>query len=351
MIYYTVAIPLFILSFLSILNKKLTKNSDYIGGFFVLILTIMATVRYKTGTDFDSYTSIYNDINSLFDGLAGREYLEFGFRCFTAFLKTFSDSPTLFFGAMGALTLGLLYFGLKKIEGINIYIALLLYFMIFYISYTFNAMRQAVAMSIFIYSLSYIFEGKFKQVFLLAILASSFHTTGILIIISYFITRSKVNLTYYFIFGTLVSFILYRLSFFTVLSDLFFKSRFHRFLEIHSGGLLAIQLLIRSVISFFFVFVSLYIIKTDVFKKLTTMYLLGYFIYIIFYDSAMLATRFNMFFRVLEIVMFSMILYQSRYLFNRVIVFILISFLAVNILSKDINNPDNEYHSILNYDK
>ncbi len=345
MIYYTIVIPLFVLSILSILNRKMTKYSNYIGGVFVMILTVMASIRYKTGKDFDAYTNMYENITSLFDGAMGYEYIEPGFRYFVAFLKIFSDSPILFFGVMGTLTLAFLYFGLKKIEGVNIYIALFLYFMIFYISYTFNAMRQGVTMSVFVYSLSYIFERKFKKVLLLTILATSFHFSGILIILSYFVTKLRMKLVPYFLIGTVTSFLLYRLGFIGQLVDAIFGNKFHRYVE-HYGSLTIIQLYIRTVLSFFFVLASSYIIRTDIFRKLVMMYLLGYYLYIILYDAGMMATRFNMFFRILEIVLFSMILYQSKYLANRVLFFILAVFLASITFYSDMTYDINIYKTI-----
>lgn len=84
-------------------------------------------------------------------GYTGRDYLEPGFRYFVSILKIFTESTVAFFLTMAAVTLGFLYAGLKKIPEINIFLAISLYLMIFFMPYTINAMRQAVAMSIFIY--------------------------------------------------------------------------------------------------------------------------------------------------------------------------------------------------------
>ena len=60
----------------------------------------------------------------------------------------------------------------------------------------------------------------------------------------------------------------------------------------------------------------------------------------------MMATRFNMFFRVLEIVMFSMVLYQSKFVLNRIIVFIFAFSLAILTFYLDIMNDDNIYQTL-----
>lgn len=346
MIYNVIALPLFLLSLFSILDTKFTKYSKYIGSFFIFILITIATIRYKTGTDFDSYTSIWEGISSLSDGAAGREYLEPGFRYLLSFLKMFTDSPVLFFGVMATITLCFFYSGLKKIEDINIYVAIFFYFMIFYIPYAFNAMRQAVAMSIYIYSLSYILNKRFKAVFLLSILASSFHISGILILLSYMIIKIKFNLIYFFVLGTVISFLLYYTGFISSLIDLTFGNKFSLYVE-NYGRISTSQLYFRTVLAIFFVLLSSYVLRIDSYKKIVLMYLLGYFLYIILADAGMMATRFNMFFRVLEIILFSMVLHQSRYILNRVFIFIFLLSLTVTNFNKDITNKDNFYKTIL----
>jgi hypothetical protein len=200
------------MSLLSVLSNKAIKHSNIISLLFLIVLIFLASIRYRTGSDYLSYVSIWNDITPFYDGETGREYLEPGFRYFVSILKMFTSETSIFFFSMAFLTLAVLYSGLKKIEYLNIYVAISLYFMIFYMPYTFNAMRQAVAMSIFIYSLIYIINNDFKKVLFLSLLAASFHLTGLLILISYFISRVKFQLINYFLIGMVVSFVVYYLN-------------------------------------------------------------------------------------------------------------------------------------------
>jgi len=304
----------------------------------------MASIRYNTGTDFHTYETIWRGITPLHEGISGYNYLEPGFRYFVSFLKMFGDSSVIFFSSMAFLTLTIMYIGLKKIDNINIYVALSIYFMVFYMPYAFNGMRQALAMSIFIFSLTYIINGNFKKTFVLSLIAASFHVSGILILLAYIVSRFKTNLIHYFLVGTILSLLLFHFNIFGQLIDLAFGEMFSRHL-VSWGGTSGFQLFMRFVIAIYFIFVSYKVVKTRSFKKIVIIYLLGFFIYIALSDANMMATRFNMFFRVLEVVLFSMILYQSRYLSNRVLFFVFVFAIAIATFYVNISNPDNTYNT------
>lgn len=304
----------------------------------------MASIRYNTGTDFHTYETIWRGITPLHEGISGYSYLEPGFRYFVSFLKMFGDSSVIFFSSMAFLTLTIMYIGLKKIDNINIYVGLSIYFMVFYMPYAFNGMRQALAMSIFVFSLTYIINKDFKKTFALSLIAASFHISGLLILLAYIVSRFKINLIYYFLVGTVLSFLFFHFNVLGQIIDLAFGAKFSRHL-VQWGGTSGFQLSIRFVIAIFFIFVSYKVVKTRSFKKIVAIYLLGLFIYIALADANMMATRFNMFFRVLEVVLFSMILYQSRYLANRILFFLFTFAIAIATLYVNISNPDNSYNT------
>jgi hypothetical protein len=127
--------------------------------------------------------------------------------------------------------------------------------------------------------------------------------------------------------------------------DLFFGAKFSAFSD-SWGSTSIFQFLIRFIIVLFFVFISIKVIKTKFFEKTVIIYLLGFFIYIALADANMMAVRFNMFFRVLEVVLFSMVLYQSQYITNRVLFFIFTFALAISTFYLNISNEDNIYQTI-----
>ena len=246
---------------------------------------------------------------------------------------------------MSFLTLVILYKGLHKLSNINIYIAITLYFMMFYMGYVFNGMRQAVSMSLLIYSLTYIINGNLKKTFIITAIATSFHSTGFLIIISYFLTRININIILYFLIGLVLSIIFYYFNFLGSIIDLLVGGKFSHYIEFW-GDTSLFQMTTRILLAIFFMFISIKVIKTNFFINITKIYLLGFFIYIALLDANMMATRFNMFFRVLEIVMFSMVLYQSKFVLNRIIVFIFAFSLAILTFYLDIMNDDNIYQTL-----
>lgn len=167
MIYSLVLAPLMLLAFLSMLSKSRYQSLNFLAFLFVVLLVLIAGLRDGTGTDTNTYVSIWRNIVSLDQalmlGYTDRDYLEPGFRFFVSILKIFTESSVVFFLAMATVTLGFLYAGLRKIPQINIFLAIALYLMIFFMPYTLNAMRQAVAMSIFIFVLPYILNGNLKK--------------------------------------------------------------------------------------------------------------------------------------------------------------------------------------------
>ena len=264
------------------LSRSYNKYSYLIGYFFILILVFIASLRYKTGTDYESYSSIWRSVlplnKAIEEGHFGADYLEFGFLLFTSFIKIFSENSLIFFTSMSFLTLVILYKGLHKLSNINIYIAITLYFMMFYMGYVFNGMRQAVSMSLLIYSLTYIINGNLKKTFIITAIATSFHSTGFLIIISYFLTRININIILYFLIGLVLSIIFYYFNFLGSIIDLLVGGKFSHYIEFW-GDTSLFQMTTRILLAIFFMFISIKVIKTNFFINITNLFTWFFYIY------------------------------------------------------------------------
>jgi hypothetical protein len=320
----------------------------------VFILIIFAGLRYKTGTDFESYMGIWSGIKPIyffFNNDFGYASLEPGFLFFTSLLRTISTSEILFLLSMSSISIIPVYLGLKKINILYVIPGLFFYLLVFYIPYIFNGMRQAVAMGIFVYTLPYILDDKKKKIILLTLLAISFHTSGIIILISYLIYKIKINLSFFLVGGVSLTVLL---SKYVSVQLVFEKLGLNiYYLEELSKSTSVFQILTRIIVLLFLLlFYRLFVQNSSyniVYKNLFKAYFLGFFIYVYFFELNTFATRINMFFRVLEVILFPIILISTKRLMNKVIVYITFLFLGTYIFISSLSNSDNDYHFFFQY--
>ena len=351
MIYTLTLLPLVIHSFLSMLKKDRNINLNYLAFVFVIILILIAGLRDGTGTDTKTYASIWRNIlpfdEYLIYGYTGRDYLEPGFRIFVSILKMFTVSSITFFIIMASITLGFLYAGLRKIPQINLLLAIAMYLMIFYMPYTLNAMRQAVAMSIFIFVLPNILNAEFKKTFFWTLLAASFHSVGFLIILAYIVAQSKVKLLPFIFSGLVFSALFYYFKVLKHFLDIISPGLYSLFVDNENWGSVdLVQIVLRFLILASLVFSALFVYKQSWFSKLVMVYSIGFFIYIALAESNMLAARFNLFFRILEVVMFPIIVVSANKFSYRFLYFVIALTFGIYTFYINLLNEDNIYVSI-----
>lgn len=150
--------------------------------FIVSLLTIIAAFRYETGMDYETYETIYINIRN---GWA--ENIEIGFSTLCRFCIALGGTPQLMFAIMAIATIPLLYCAYKRYSP-NIIMTLWVFlcFGQMYLN-TFNVIRQCFAVALFLYSIQYITLKKPIKYLALICLASTFHTTAILLAPLYWI--------------------------------------------------------------------------------------------------------------------------------------------------------------------
>lgn len=348
MAYIFISIPLLLFSILSLFVTEFRKNTKLLSIPFIIVLSIMAGIRSGTGTDFYNYRSIWNNIPPLysFNESSTYLYLEPGFRLFASFLKMFSNSEVLFFSSMALLTIGILYIGLNKIHGLNVLVAVTLFFMIFYMPYVFNAMRQAVAMSFFVYAIPSIVNGNLMKTVVISCIAASFHYSGFAILIAFPFAQIKANNILFLLYITILSLVLKFSGIVTFLFDLIFAGKYSRWILKDGEPLPLSQIGIRYLVAITLVLIAHFLIKSDYLRRILNIYLLGLVFYIVFMDTGTYATRFNLFFRILEIVLFPLIINYTRFVGNRIIFFCISLILGLYIFSINIGGSSNQYNTI-----
>jgi hypothetical protein len=330
-----------------------TLNS-MIGMLAFAALLWLAAFRINTGTDFDTYAQIWDRtlvlskvaIDDVFFG-----YLEPLFVATNLLLKTMSDSRTLFFASYALLTLYPLHRAIKSFR-VNQAHAYVVYFSIFYLPYALNAMRQAVAMSLLLVALKYILTGRKYIVWLIALIAGGFHFTGFLILVIYYANQifSKKNWKpeSVLLIGLPCAIAIGQLGMGGKIFFALFEYKFETYAELFSETTSISSMAFRIGLAMILV-VGARASPTDrPLRQLINIYLLGLFFYFGLSEFNMLATRFNMFFRVMEVIIIPLVGSRQRGA-RWILVYVLTSGLLFATLWAIANEPDYKYRSIFSF--
>lgn len=344
MIYFFV----FLLGLLSAGLGATSRTTNAVAGLGLLLtLCVLAGVRSNTGTDFATYADIWGATSALFDpnGSILTGFYEPLFLIANSTLRQFTSDQTVFFTFYATLTLFMLHLGIRKLS-LNLAYAYLLYFSIFYLPYLFNAMRQAVAMSFFVYAIPAILQQRTTRVVLIGLVASGFHFSGTLIIVGYFFRKMAraLNLSPWNVFF-IVSLLGGIMAITGIIGNIFFAvfPGAIVFQEVFDTASSPVNLATRfGICVLILTFAKLIRGEKRDIDTLIIIYLLGLFIYLSLYQFNMLATRFNMLFRVLEVAIVPMIALRLKSDWRAVFVAVMMVFasLALFVVS---NQPDYTY--------
>lgn len=289
-------------------------TSLIIGSFLALLIAL----RVDTGTDFPTYLAIW-DYTSTLPDLTIEEtffhFLEPLFVLTTSALKTFEPDVRIFFVVYGIATIVLLHKSIVwfRLNGPHAY---LVYVGMFLLPYAFNGMRQALAMSIFLYALRFILRRKVGMVALWTVIASGFHLTGILIGLAYVVHRwteeREFRLSRWFFWGAMISSMVGIAGLGGKLFFTLFEYKAETYAELFNEGNSLTNVAVRLVLAGLLVFGASRVPPSRLLRQLLVLYSLGLFIYLSLSEFNMLATRFNMFFRALEVILIPMILERLR---------------------------------------
>lgn len=314
------------LCFLALIRVFATFNTRLIEVFFILFLIFFAAIRSESvGADTANYIFFFKSSPNIINfDINYRPELEYGFKLYLSFLKTITDSSEIFLFVSTAVCIIPLYIGLKKIAPHYTLLGLILYFLVFYINYPINVLRQGMVMSIFIYSLPFILDKKSYQVLFLGLLAGSLHSTGYLILFVYLYSLLKNKyLIYVSILFIVSSIIMYKYSFLqNILFTYIAEDKEATYTEKYGSSTTLAQYSYRVILALFFS-VSAYFIKDKQLTKILVLYLIGFVVYIALSADNLIAARFNMVFRILEVVMVSLIFYLSKEIKYKFILFII----------------------------
>lgn len=179
-------------------NKKNWQNGFLL--LLFLLLFIFLGLRYNVGSDYQNYANRF--INNYHRG-----NIEILFNKIVAFVNYFSLNYQMGFIISAAITMGFYFLGIRNLMYIkNKYIILLTFFAFEFYFFTFNAVRQGIALSIFLFSIKFIQEKKILPYIFFISLAVMFHFSSIILFPMYFLLNLRFNKKVYFIMLTSVLF-------------------------------------------------------------------------------------------------------------------------------------------------
>lgn len=205
MFYLICFIILFVLALLNIqMHDKL--STQILMGISAIMLIAIAGLRYETGGDWDTYTTLFAKFPSFSRLMAHPAILlklrvEEGFVLLCAFIKSLGGNIQHLFFVVSFINITLITCVLPKYTKYPV-VALLCYYGILYFNLEMIYIRQATAVALCFFSLQYLQSRSLWKYLLVILLACTFHRVAVLMIPLYFILNIKFSQwTYLIVIG------------------------------------------------------------------------------------------------------------------------------------------------------
>ena len=190
MMYYVVAV---ILSLICASYAANVKKVNSLQGTYrtlcvlaFLPMTFVSVFRYEVGTDWPIYDEYFHKIDAGID-----KFTEPGFNLLNKVISVFTKDSWWLFAAC-ALIIGVFMFKAIMDQSVNPAFSILVYVLAGDYFNSQNQLRQAIAMSIFLYAFKYVKARDWKRYFFWMLIASTIHLSAVLYFPVYFLYGVKV---------------------------------------------------------------------------------------------------------------------------------------------------------------
>ncbi|WP_130890931.1 EpsG family protein [Fusobacterium ulcerans] len=196
MIIYLIVLSSLLLGVFSEHFVKIKILNKIIFQFNIIVLFLIAALRYKIASDYSLFEKVYNQIKKLekFQELnqikIERGYLYLNY----VFTKSNLDYKVFIF-LLHAILFIFLYKVLKKQSNKNL--GLFMYYCLYYLINNFNNLRQGISEILFLYSLKFVIEDRYKKYFIFNLLGLTFHRISFLALCGYLFIRKKQKILNY----------------------------------------------------------------------------------------------------------------------------------------------------------
>lgn len=192
---YTLVIVLTVIFIFLFDNYKL-KGSKYAYNFLLIILVLVAGLRWKLGGDSLVYqTKFENNIPTLLN-MSFNDLFETGFEPGIVFLMSICKTFIVdfwFFQLIHALIINVSMFNFIKKYTPYKFTAVFVYIFFYFLYFNTEILRESLAICIFLVMYPLLEKRNYKKYYLLNILALFFHTSSILLLLIPLFSRVKFN--------------------------------------------------------------------------------------------------------------------------------------------------------------
>ena len=172
-------------------QRKYSQRGKIQVALCAIVLIFVSGFRWKMGTDFSAYISIYNHCKeNWLDAITSFD--EPGIAVLSKIASELYDSPVTFFVLIAVITVLLNVITIKKYSNL-FQMGILLYIFIGSWHGSFNGIRQYLAAAIIFAGHRYIYEKKFIKYLLVIVMASFFHITSLVMLPVYFLVNKKIS--------------------------------------------------------------------------------------------------------------------------------------------------------------
>lgn len=198
MFYLFIAILLFCFAFLYLNSRALYQRKDYVICFILFVG--IAGFAYQTGVDWRIYSNVYSfsePINrvitegSFYEPNSG-VITEPGYALLSSVIKVFTDDFQYLMFWANFIAAFFLFKGFYKYK-VNLYLSLLLYLGYIYLTLNMSGIRQAVAVAIVFYALSFLHSKQYKYYTFWVLIAGAFHVSALIMLPAAFMLNRRIN--------------------------------------------------------------------------------------------------------------------------------------------------------------
>lgn len=358
MIYYFILLLLALFSFYFQFDPKKAEIKVLSIVSFLCILAL-GGLRYQVGKDWYQYENLFNITNNFSDLNNARE--EKLFMLFLYMSKSIVNNYSFFIFSLFTFTFYLKYRTIIKYSP-DIFLSLIIYFFTIFLVFDLNAIRQGIATSIVLISISAILNKKLRLFILLILIASFFHLSAIIFLPFYWIAKFNISkkIILILIGISLILAIPIRIIIENgVLADFLLKMKyFSQYSAYINNKILGrdVSLLSIAVFQRVFIFSLFYFyfdklkVREDLKILLINGYLAAILIFIFLSFSSELSFRISFYYKSLEILMIPIIVTSQNKISNKLIlllIFVLLSLFGTYRILDIPNGGLIPYHSIL----
>lgn len=264
-----------LLTFVFLCSVAIRQNSILNNIMFFWILVAMALVPslrdVSVGSDSVNYVLIFENTHTLNDVF--NQIMEPGYLAVAWLAKQFGENYIWLFAFTGIISVAGLIGGVRRY---SLSPNLSFFFMIAtgYYTFFFNGARQGLALAITFFAIGAFYEGKFKRLLFVVIIASFFHITALVLIPAYFLVRRDFSfkiLAYIFVISAVSSLFLNEL--FSLAGSV--DERFSKYVGYNKASGMLTALYNLAIASFFVLMYRFIKVNTQMYSVLLNLFLVG----------------------------------------------------------------------------